>query len=95
MILHFCASTDLNGNPQRCYVLFNPDGRSCAAWDEGYNGHHAVPGVWRDAAYDSERVQVSVKEYKKILKTLPSPDYGSEVKGYEHLKNVEVLCNFK
>lgn len=35
MIKHFCAANDVNGNPQRCYVLVDEDGRNLAAWDEG------------------------------------------------------------
>jgi hypothetical protein len=91
MIKHLCASNDLNGNPQRCYVLVDEDGEAMAAWDEGYMGSNAVPGVWRREAYSALRSEITVKEYKRLLKTLPSPDYGSEVKGYEHLKIMKAL----
>lgn len=71
-VLHFCASNDRNGNPQRCYVLVDADGNKLAAWDEGYEGHHAVPDVWRDAAYDAERINCSMTWYRKMLRTLPT-----------------------
>jgi hypothetical protein len=48
-IVHYCAPNDHNGNPQRCYVLIDPDDVAVAAWDEGYLGDHAVPGWWREA----------------------------------------------
>jgi hypothetical protein len=85
-IHHFCAQNDVNGNPRRVYVLENQYGM-VAAWDEGYLGDHAVPGMWRKEAYDAEHVNVSVRDYRKFLK-LPSPDYAYEVKGYDHLRNM-------
>lgn len=84
-IEHYCANNDKNGNPQRCYVLINPEGDQVAAWDEGYLGSDAVPGIWRRMAYDADRINVSVKDYKRLLRTLPSPAWASEVPGYAHL----------
>ena len=89
MIKHFCASNDLNGNPQRCYVLVDEDGEAMAAWDEAYMGSDAVPGVWRREAYSAERSSITVREYKRLLKTLPSPSYAHDVAGYSHLRSVE------
>jgi hypothetical protein len=55
--IHYCAQNDRNGNPQRCYVLLDPDDNTpIAAWNEGYYGHDAVPGVWRRDAYHAERI---------------------------------------
>ena len=89
MIKHFCASNDLNGNPQRCYVLVDDSGQSLAVWDEGYKGSDSVPGVWRKEAYSALRSEITTKEYKRLLKTLPSPDYAHEVTGFSHLRSVE------
>lgn len=89
MIHHFCASNDINGNPQRCYVLVDEAGQSLAVWDEGYKGSDAVPGIWRKEAYNALHSKVSVRNYKKLLKTLPSPDYASDVVGYSDLASVE------
>ena len=86
MIKHLCATNDRNGNPQRLYALIDEDGEMIAAWDEGYYGHQAVPGPWRDAAYCADRQSVTVKEYKRILRSMPSPDYAHDVPGYSHLR---------
>ncbi len=85
---HHCAPNDYYGNPRRCYVLHDEDQTPIAAWDEGYNGHHAVPGIWRDAAYNAPRVNCTAAEYRELIKTLPSPDYAHEVKGYSHLRDI-------
>lgn len=87
-ILHLCATNDHYGNPQRLYVLNDEDGKFIACWDEGYKGHHAVPGWWRKSAYLAQRVDVSVTKYKQLLRDLPSPDYAYEVPGYSHLREV-------
>jgi hypothetical protein len=86
-IQHLCARNDHNGNPQRLYVL-SVDGERIAAWNEGYLGHHAVPGIWRDAAYSAERIDCSVALYRKLLRTLPSPDWAHDVPGYAHLREL-------
>ena len=84
-IQHLCAPNDGYGNPRRLYVLIS-DGESIAAWDEGYHGHHAVPGIWRDAAYNAERVNCTAKVYRDLKRTLPSPDWAHNVPGYGHLR---------
>lgn len=86
-IVHYCASNDVNGNPQRCYVLTDLDGQPVAVWDEGYLGSHAVPGWWRETAYNAPRISCSVTKYRKLLRTLPSPAYAHDVPGYSHLRN--------
>ena len=92
--IHFCAENDYYGNPQRLYVLSNEDGKFIACWDEGYNGHHAVPGIWRKEAYQAQRFDISVAKYKQLLRTLPSPKWADDVEGYKHLAymaNVDLL----
>jgi hypothetical protein len=84
-IFHYCASNDVNGNPQRLYALIDDNEDILAVWDESYMGHDAVPGIFRDAAYDSIRKDISVRKYKKMLRDYPSPDYAHKIKGYEHL----------
>jgi hypothetical protein len=85
-ILHLCAKNDINGNPRRLYVMSNEDGKYIAAWDEGYKGSDAVPGPFRKDAYLSQRFDVTVTEYNKLLRTLPHPEFGFEVEGYSHLR---------
>jgi hypothetical protein len=86
--IHYCAVNDVNGNPQRCYVLHDEDQTPIAVWDEGYMGSDAVPGVWRKAAYNARRVKCSETKYRKLLKTLPSPRHAYEVVGYSHLQYI-------
>lgn len=84
-IKHMCATNDENGNPRRVYALIDEEGYYLAAWNEGYSGHLAVPGVWRDKAYNAIRERISVREYNRIMREVPSPKWAHEVKGYEHL----------
>jgi hypothetical protein len=84
-IIHYCAENDINGNPQRVYVMID-DGEQIAQWDEGYYGFHAVPGPWRDDAYRAERIKISVKEYKRILRQIPTYQWAHDVPGYSHLR---------
>jgi len=86
-ILHFCAKNDTFGNPRRLYVMSDEDGSFIAAWDEGYKGHHAVPGAFRDKAYLSQRFDISINLYNKLRRELPSPEYAYQVQGYSHLRN--------
>jgi hypothetical protein len=85
-IKHMCADNDHNGNPRRVYALIDEEGYYLAAWDEGYRGSDAVPGEWRRAAYHAERARISVREYSRILREVPSPDYAHDVPGYSHLR---------
>lgn len=84
-IKHMCAVNDVNGNPRRVYAMIDEDGYYLAAWDEGYSGHLAVPGVWREHAYNAIRENITVREYNRIIKEVPSPKWAHDVKGYEHL----------
>ena len=90
-IFHYCANNDVNGNPQRLYALIDDNEDILAVWDEGYLGSDAVPGNFRDAAYDSIRKDISVRKYKKLLRDYPSPDYAYKIKGYEHLAELVAL----
>lgn len=85
LMLHFCASNDVNGNPQRLYALVSNCG-IIAVWDEGYHGSDAVPGIWREEAYNAARHNISVRKYKQLLKANISPAYAHLVPGFEHLK---------
>ena len=85
-IKHLSPDNDSNGNPRRVYALIDEEGYYVAAWNEGYNGHHAVPGEWRKAAYHAERARISAKEYYRIRAEVPSPDYAHDVPGYSHLR---------
>lgn len=91
---HLCASNDPDGNPRRLYVLVDeelPTATRVAAWDEGYAGHLAVPGIWREHAYNAERMDITVSLYKELRRILPSPQWAHEVPGFSHLR--ELACN--
>jgi hypothetical protein len=84
---HYCAPNDVNGNPRRVYALLE-EGKIIAAWDEGYLGSDAVPGIWRRDAYNAPRVEVSATKYRKILKEFPSPDWAHDVPGFSYLRSM-------
>ena len=86
-MLHLVAPNDSDGNPRRLFVMSNDEGKFIAAWDEGYKGSDAVPGIWRKDAYLSQRLDVPVAQYNKLRRTLPSPDNAFEVEGYAHLRD--------
>ena len=86
-ITHACAENDINGNPQRLYLLTDDAGAILASWNEGYLGHHAVPGPWRREAYDALRSEISTDSYHWILANTPHPDWAHEVPGYSHLRD--------
>jgi hypothetical protein len=65
-----CANNDYYGNPQRLYVLSNEDGKFVQCWDEGYEGHHAVPEEYRKEAYSAQRFDISETKYKQLKCTL-------------------------
>lgn len=40
-VLHLAADNDRNGNPRRCFVIFDEEGRTIETIDEGYEGDRA------------------------------------------------------
>lgn len=68
---HVKAPNDRNGNPQRCYVLFDGQGTIRGVFDEGYAGGPQHNGLW-EGAIEIYSVEVSVKEYKSFIR------YGKE-----------------
>ena len=65
-LVHLAAPNDSNGNPQRCFVLFNENGICVAAYDEGYLGRNCLPDPLRKTI--APTIQVQRKEYKSWLK---------------------------
>jgi hypothetical protein len=82
---HLCTHNDRNGNPRRLYVLCL-DNQRVAVWDEGYKGSDAVPGPFREAAYQAERIDIRPGLYNELRRELPSPDWAHGVPGFEHLQ---------
>jgi hypothetical protein len=65
-LIHLAAPNDRNGNPQRCFVLFNENGIAINCFDEGYLGRNAMPEHLRKQPCPV--IQVQAKEYKSWLK---------------------------
>jgi hypothetical protein len=66
-ILRFDAGNDADGNPRRVFVEI-ASGQPIRAWDEGYEGHHAVPPELRHAAKHCANLSTTVKGYRDLLK---------------------------
>ena len=65
MLILLAAPNDTNGNPRRCFVLFNENGVGVEAWDEGYSGCDALPKHLQKTPRPV--IQVSATEYKRWL----------------------------
>lgn len=66
-IVHLCAPSDRNGNPNRCYVAFAGSALR-GAWDEGFDGFNAVPPELRQLALSAPRIEVAagvISKYKR------------------------------
>ena len=73
LVQHVCAPNDRNGNPRRCYVLYDvgqknddpalPYADVQAVEDEGYSGE---PKEWRRYAH-LPAVSVAPAEYRAFL----------------------------
>ncbi len=64
-LILLAAPNDTNGNPRRCYVLFNENGIAVNAWDEGYAGCAALPKHLQKMPRPV--IQVTATEYKRWL----------------------------
>jgi hypothetical protein len=52
VILHLDAGHDRNGNPRRCFAVFNPDtGELIETLDEGYRGSAVYRDKYPEAKY--------------------------------------------
>ena len=67
-VLHFTAPNDRNGNPRRLWAVFTPAGQLVAAYDEGYEGSHAIPVAIRHKAATCYAVPVAASTYSAILR---------------------------
>ena len=64
-LILLAAPNDTNGNPRRCYVLFNENGIAVNSWDEGYLGWAALPAHLQKMPRPV--IQVTPAEYKRWL----------------------------
>lgn len=69
ILIHMCAQNDKNGNPRRCYVIYNAhNGTIFDVYDEGYSGIGAVPDEIRARALRLQPVQVTTAQYRIFMK---------------------------
>lgn len=65
-IIKLNAGNDINGNPRRVWVGISPEGNISGAWDEGYEGRHAMPARLRNKS--AVEFATTSAEYRAILK---------------------------
>ena len=90
---HLCTHNDRYDNP-RCLFVLVDEGRRVAVWDEKHYGVDAVPGIWRDAAYRAERLEITPGLYNELKRNLPSPEWVHEVFGCNYPRELQELCNY-
>lgn len=78
VVLHLNAGNDNNGNPRRLFLVMHPIEGMIGAIDEGYCGIDALKETWGEQGRELEKrivgqLDISVKEYKRLLKTVWSP----------------------
>jgi hypothetical protein len=82
--LHLCADNDVNGNPRRCFVVTDHQGRHVETLDEGYSGEGELQARYPWASWHAlsrlgfdeparftvypQRIDVSPSEYKRALR---------------------------
>jgi hypothetical protein len=88
--IHYCAQNDRNGNPQRCFVLLDPDDNAILL----LRGMRVITGTMLYLVCGAEMpttpngFHCSIAKYKQLLRTLPSPDWAHDVPGYSHLRSL-------
>lgn len=73
--IHLRAKNDVNGNPQRCYLILDNDGDAVDAVDEGYMGHGALKRHYADIRV-GVTIEVTPAEYKSWLETFAAKRTG-------------------
>lgn len=58
-VVHYQAINDKDGNPRRVYVLWQ-NHVPVKAWDEGYNGFHAIPEEFRSVPREDRNCSVGL-----------------------------------
>jgi len=64
-VIKYKASNDVNGNPRNIFVCYHY-GQIIGAYDEGYQGVHAMPKWVRDS-YTYQSVNVPVSQYNQFM----------------------------
>ena len=66
-LLKMIANNDINGNPQQLYLHLSNRGRILKVYDVLYEGINAVPSELKQKAIQADCINISVKEYKRLL----------------------------
>ena len=61
------APSDINGNPQRLFLVYATNGQTIAVVDEGYRGDSYVKKHYPDA-YHLDTIGYTVKSYRDEIK---------------------------
>lgn len=67
IVLRLQTTNDNSGNPRRLLTVI--DKNKIMAYDEGYDGHMALPEQYREGGKTPLNINISYTEYKR-LKTL-------------------------
>lgn len=70
--LRIAADNDRNGNRRRCWIVFDGDGNTIAAVDEGYEGTAALRRHYPNARELGRRIPTTATYYRKMLR-----DFGA------------------
>jgi hypothetical protein len=81
---HLCADNDVNGNPRRCWIVTDHQGRHVETLDEGYVGEGQLQARYPWTSWHAlhsygfaeptqhtvypQRIDVSPSEYKRMLR---------------------------
>ena len=66
---HNKATNDLNGNPRRCYCIYNKDMELLSVIDEGYKGITSIDSFTdHTLLIEMPSTNITPKEYKELLK---------------------------
>ena len=67
-LIKLIAHNDINGNEQHIYLNICHSGKILKAYDVCNKGVYAVPEQLKVKAINANSLNISIKEYKRILK---------------------------
>ena len=79
LYVRLSAENDNNGNPRRCYVVMDDEGKAIEVIDEGYTGRSAVTDKYPDAQ-EGPTIHVKVGEYRDWIAFQREKDKQAKLK---------------
>ena len=67
-LLKLIANNDINGNEQHLYIHLSNTGTILKVYDVCNMGIYSVPKELKQKAIQADYINISVKEYKRLLK---------------------------